>query len=450
MLTLKKASSETGVALISVLLLVLVMSGMTAALTVSGNTETMIARNHESSAQARAAAEAGLTHALQITITNLQSWSTNGFASPSAAMSRLLRGPDDNAAVTADNGSLENLPSGIPRAPARLLLADLTNIGYEARVFDEDDAARGTTLTETDITRIGENNETAGDANTRIVVRAIGYAGGDSMATVEATLTTMPLPAIVSNGPLKISGSPSVSGAQGSVHTNQDLEINGNPTVTGNATATGTYTTTGTPNIGGQAGGGYGNISVPSVRAIDHLGKADFILNSDGPMTTVATNATVACNPCAGAWTFGAGTWSITGNTAPTAGTFYVEGNATISGHPGSPASPARLTIIAEGSIVISGNPDLQPQAPELLFVTDGDLKITGNVGANYMEGQMLVREQLHIAGNPDLAGQIIVENAANLSNLVTTTDIVGNPTIVYNGLAGAVWFNVSSWRWVQ
>ena len=108
------------------------------------------------------------------------------------------------------------------------------------------------------------------------------------------------------------------------------------------------------------------------------------------------------------------------------------------------------MTIIAEGSIVISGNPDLQPQAPELLFVTDGDLMITGNVGANYMEGQILVREQLHIAGNPDLAGQIVIENAANLSNLVTTTDIVGNPSIVYNGLAGAVSFTVSSWRWVR
>ena len=446
----QRARSERGVALIAVLLMLLVMSGMTAALTLSSNTDTMIARNHESAAQARAAAEAGLTHALQITMANLQNWSTNGFASQSAAMSRLLRGPDDSAAATADNGSLENLPSGIPRAPARLQLAGLTDVFYEARLFDEDDAARGTTLSGADVTRIGENNQTASDANTHIVVRAVGYAGSDTRAIVEATLSPISLAAIVTNGTLTVSGNPSVSGAEGSVHANDDLSVSGNPTITGNATASDGYSASGHPNVGGQSGGGYPNQTVPPIRATDYLSKATYILNNDGTMTTVATNTTVACSPCADAWTFGSGTWSINGNTPPTTGTYYVEGHVKISGNPASAKTPAVLTLIAEGSIEISGKPYIQPHTTGLLFVTDSDLKISGNPGLNYAEAQILVREQMQISGNPDITGQILVENGTNLNTLVDENKISGNPNIIYNGVVGSSAFQVSSWRWIQ
>jgi hypothetical protein len=167
-------------------------------------------------------------------------------------------------------------------------------------------------------------------------------------------------------------------------------------------------------------------------------------------MTTVATNTTVACSPCAGAWTFGGGTWSISGNTAPTSGTYYVEGNIKITGNPASAKAPAVLTLIAEGSIEISGKPYIQPHTTGLLLVTDSDLKISGNPGLNYAEAQILVHEQMQISGNPDITGQILVENGPNLSTLVDENKISGNPNIIYNGTVGSSAFQVSSWRWIQ
>ena len=112
--------------------------------------------------------------------------------------------------------------------------------------------------------------------------------------------------------------------------------------------------------------------------------------------------------------------------------------------------TPAVLTLIAEGSIEISGKPYIQPHTTGLLFVTDSDLKISGNPGLNYAEAQILVREQMQISGNPDITGQILVENGTNLSTLVDENKISGNPNIIYNGVVGSSAFQVSSWRWIQ
>ncbi len=74
------------------------------------------------------------------------------------------------------------------------------------------------------------------------------------------------------------------------------------------------------------------------------------------------------------------GSWSLNSSTV-TAGTYYVEGDARVSGSPGSTKSPAQISIIAEGSIQISGSPKLDTGYPaRLLFVTDEDLKITGTI----------------------------------------------------------------------
>ena len=449
---------ERGMALIGVLLLLMMISGLCAALAVSSDTETTVSRNHQLAAEARAAAEAGLAHGIQLTIANLQNWEANGFADESAAMTRLLRGPDNaigTTATDADNGSLESL--GIPRPPTRLQLAALPDVFYEVRLFDEDDPARGVTLSAADRTRIGEDDQAANDTNERLVVRAIGYAASGTVATLEAMITPLLLPAIVTNNSLTISGNPDILGAQGGVHSNQNLTVSGNPTIEQNATAAATYTTTGSPDVGGTAGSGYPNLTIPQVRASDYRDEADYILNSDGRLEFAATgavlcNASSNSNACkaAYAWVYDGPTgWSISSNNDPPTGTYYVEGSASISGNLGS-HTPVEISIIAEGSIDLSGNSDLKPHSPELLFVTDGDLKIAGLVTSDILEGQILVHEQLMISGNPTLAGQILVEDAATTSTLVTNNTISGNPTIVYNGIAGSSVFTVSAWRRIQ
>ena len=209
-------------------------------------------------------------------------------------------------------------------------------------------------------------------------------------------------------------------------------------------TASGTYT--GSP----PGGGGAAELPLPEVLASDWLippTNVDFILTSTGTMTDQFGTVLACCNN----WSFdggifagGSGKWSFVGT--PPDGTYYVEGPVSISGNHGSPGDPMEISIIAEGSIDISGNQDIMPDTAKLQFVTDGDLQISGNFEM-YAQGQMLVHEQTEITGNSEIIGQIIVENAASVSTLVTTNAISGNVDITYNGGLSSGVTIVSGWR---
>ncbi len=87
--------------------------------------------------------------------------------------------------------------------------------------------------------------------------------------------------------------------------------------------------------------------------------------------------------------------------------------------------------------------------------MTDGDLKLSGTLETDLtVEGAILVHEQLQLAGNPTLSGQIIVEDAENISTLVTENTISGNATISHNGTLGGGGgvgiFTLSAWREVR
>ena len=452
--------SEDGFALVLVLLALLVVTGLASAMVTSGRTEVLVSVNQERSAHARAAAEAGLNHGLALVIAYVQAYQTNGFANPTDAMTRLLRGPDADAATTADNGSLAALPNGIPFPPATVVLNAATGTSYEARVMDEDDPLRG--LSGDDHLRILETGDATFDSNTRITVRATGYAAGGSTATFEATVGPIILPAIVTNDNITVSGNPTIGGANGSIHSNGNLTISGSPNIARNATASGTYSTSGSPNIGGQSGGGRPNLTIPAVNAADHRAQADFILQADGRMMTQAgglvCDASVnntACRdlPARYGWTYSPSgpSWILNDNNASFQATYYVEGDATISASPGSASLPLAISLIAEGDIEISGNPRLRPDLPELMFVTNMDLKIAGTLSQPIaFEGQMMVREQLSISGNPTLAGQILAQNVPSVSNLVLSNSISGNPSITYNGIVGTNVFVVTGWREIR
>ena len=461
----RSLASSRGMALVIVMFLLMILSGLGAAMITSSQTELMVARNVVSSAQAEAAAAAGLNHATELAIPFVMQFAANGFADASGAMTGLIRGPDGltgSPASDADNGSLENL--GIPRSPAQVALGGTFGVAYAARVFDEDDPARGVTLTAADVARIGEDGDPTTDANATMVIQASGYALDNTRVTREITIASnnaVVTPALVVGGSVDISGNATFTGSQGGVHANGDLDISGNPNIAENAMAGGTYTESGNPTIGGSSGGGQGSVQVPPVAAIDYKPNADFILNSAGQMTdqadTVicdASSSNDACEVMGYGWVYDSPGWKFDGNTG-TDGTYYVEGPATISGNPGSPGNPLALTIIAEDSIEISGNPDLTPDTPELMFVTDGDLKITGRLRMPLtVEGAILVHEQLDISGNSRLSGQIIVEDAANDSSLVTESKISGNATFSSNGTlagaGGALLLTPTAWREVR
>ena len=481
-----RLESARGAALVTVLMMLMILSALGTAMTTSGQTEMMVARNAVSAAQSHAAAESGLNHAVELTIPNLQQFTANGFANVSAAITALLVGPDGLSGTAAtDAEPLVSPTTGASRSSASrgrrrcwprggqrgdLRGSDLVGLGaangvtYEARIFDDDDPARGTALTAADVARIGEDNDPTTDANSTVVIQAIGYALDNTMVTLEATMANaaVNLPAIAVGGELTISGNPTITGTQGGVHANDDLDISGNPDIAQNATATGDFDISGSPSIGGISGGGHASLPIPPVAAIDHKVHADFILNATGQMTDQLGNVICdasadnsACQTAGYDWEYkGVDGWAAPAN-GETAGTYYVEGDANISGNHGSAADPWAVTIIAEGSIEIGGNSDITPDTPELLFVTDGDLKISGALDTDLtVEGAILVHEQIQLSGNPTLSGQIIVEDADNASDLVTENTISGNATISYNGTlgggGGAGIFTLSAWREVR
>lgn len=424
---------ERGIALVAVLLLLMMMSALGLALAVNGETETLIARNQIAGMQAQAAAEAGLNHAVEVATQYIFDWKSNGFASIDVAVDTVL--------ANADAGNLDGLAMNTP-----LTIIAGFNAEYEVSVFDDDDNG------------VGEDGDPLNDANDVLVVRATGLAQDGTKVVLEALLSPRNLPAILTNGDLSLSGNASVEGSSGSVHANGGLTIDGDSvSVSGDVSSTGTLDCEDPcDQVDGTATEGAPEIAVPAVHASDYLDWADYILNDDGTMTdpsgTVLCVADVKTSCNNWDWDSASGTWSINSNSV-TAGTYYVEGHATVAGSPGSTKDPAEISIIAEGSIQISGSPKLAPDSPELLFVTDQDLKITGTIDtvgeAALVEGQMLVRGQATILGNASLNGQLIVEDL-DVGDLVTSNAIGGSVTITYSGgLLGGV-FTVTSWRDVR
>jgi cytoskeletal protein CcmA (bactofilin family) len=448
-------SAERGIALLTVLLLTAIVSGMAVTLAFSGRTHVLAGRNNELHAHARAAAEAGLSHGVEVALAHVRGYLTNGFATQSAAMTALLRGPDNltgSSTADADNGSLEAI--GLPRPPGTIAVGTVAGVAYEVRLFDDDDPARGVALSNADVLRIQENGDRWTDLNSQVVLQSTGYAPEGTRVTLEVILSRVLLPAIVVNGDLNIVGNSDVLGTMGSVHANGNLSANGSVFVEQNMTASGGYSVEGSVTVGGDFGGGRPLVSVPPVNAGDHLALANYIMRANGQI--VDSNGALLCHSTCETmfgWKFmGADGWHSSGQFIQP-GTYYVQGNAKISGNAGTSQNPVPLTLIAEGSIEITGNPDLRPHQPELQFVTNGDLRIAGGIdNPPNVEGVVMVREQLYISGNPTLRGQIIVQDLQpGTSGLVTTNQIAGNPDIIYNGIIdGIAGVNVGAWREIR
>jgi hypothetical protein len=430
----RRAQDERGIALVAVLLLLMMMSALGMALAVNGETETLIARNQIAGMQAQAAAEAGLNHAVEVATEYIFDWKSNGFASSSLAVDAVL--------TNADAGTLNGLAMN-----TSLDIADGFNASYQVTILDDDDDG------------VGEDGDPLNDVNNVLRIRATGLAKDGTKVVLEALISPPELGAIVTNGDLLLHGNASIEGSAGSVHSNGNLTLDGNSvTVEQDVSSSGVLDCDDPcDQVEGTATEGASEVPVPPVHASDYAVWADYILKDDGTMTDPSSGAVLctwtsktSCNNWD--WDSASGTWSLNSNTV-TAGTYYVEGHARVSGSPGSTKNPAEISIIAEGSIQISGSPKLAPDTPELLFVTDQDLKITGTIDvvgeAALVQGQMLVRGQAEIAGNASLDGQLLVEDV-DVGDLVDANSIGGSVVITYTGGLGGSVFTVTSWRDVR
>lgn len=453
-MTLKShASSERGIALIVVLLLLAVLSGMATGFALTGQVESQMGQNEVYFAGARAAAEAGMNRAIVKIVADT---THNLLAGPD----QLFDGANDAATTNADNGNMSFLLGGT----GPFTVDAQGQYSYTVQVVDDDDPSLyQTALTSAQLTQMNENGRKYDNNNDRLILKVTGYGPKGTTITLKriletfdtqhaaTTTTSYSNPAILVNGDLEVSGSINVMGTSGSVHANGNLTISGNAAyITQNATATGSFTANQNWHSGGSQGGGRSTMTVPDVHASDYIQYANYKLTATGQIQTLQGGAwtncsTTACNTTGWTWNASQG-WSISGNSAGT-GTYYVEGDATVSGSPngggnGNNAANLALSIISTGNITITGTPKFTPEnSAKIQFVTDKDLVLAGNSDLDdptSVEGQIMVREQVSIHGNPEFQGRVLVQNVTSTGG-ISASDIPGNPRITYNGTLGAI-----------
>ena len=456
------AGDERGSALIASLLLLMLMSAITAALALNGRTESLIVHNELAAGGAHMAAEAGLNHAVEVMTEHVWDWKSLGFANSETAVDDLLA---DAAAGNLDG--LTTCTAGLNGCAVEHDVSD--NMKYYVEIVDD---PAGSPVATSSASATVEDADPLDDKNEAIIIRAKGTAFDGTIVVLEAHLSPLELGAIVSNGDLTINGGITVDGTEGSVHANGNLTTNGagnSADIAGDVTASGTYT-------GSYAGatGGNRKVQVPNVKASNYRSYADYLLTSAGLFKCDNSAG------CSGGYAYGATIYDCTtggnycrnnfgiqyvssGGTTEwefvsdlVNGTYYVQTNAEVNG-PGTPTggspTPVNLTVIAEGSITVGGNTFITPHTTELLFVTDVDLNLSGGVetGEVTAQGQIMVHEQASMSGNPFIGGQLIIENATHTAGSpVSSNTIGGNVHITYDGGLGSATYTVLGWRDVR
>lgn len=385
-------ADERGIALPMALFVLLILLGLSAAILATGTSETAISTNHVRSTQALYVAEAGLEDAFNtIRANGMPATATAWTAVPS------LSGPGSN----------------------------MTAFG----TYTVEYMSAGTST---------------------VVVRSIATSGiGSAQRILRSVLTTQfsAADAVRTKDTLEVTGSATISGGCGSVHSNGALENGGSQNTGGNATASGTYTPGGT--VGGIAAGSLPTKPIPTISSASFLTAAKAakpadeifqlmadgrILNGAGVLIEGPLNGAPPTTSALTGWkykTAGGLEWSFAGNVGQATGTFYVESNASISGTSGTWTA----TVIATGDITMSGNPQMAPHLQDTWLVADKDIDMTGAATGGGLSGSGLIaaHEQIEISGNSTINGYIIAEGAASTSNTVTANLVTGSAVINYN-----------------
>ena len=409
-------TDRKGLALASSLFAIIVVGVLISAVFIMTQLQSSTSQGKEDWVRANQFAEAGQAHGLSVLRTNLRD-TTN---------TRLLRG-SDNAAATTDDGRL----TGYALAAALQIPVAGKNLGtglYKVHFLDDPADTDGLPLV---------------DSNLRIVMRCTGETADGSVAEIDVVVGFTPSSGIVVDGPLTVSGNPTLTGMCGTAHANGNLGVSGVPTartaLTSSATATGSASDSlGTvlPSLSNQP-----TLDVPNVNPMDYCTPgATHILQSNGFILEVATGILHDARSTEKfGWKRSSSSpviWDGAGNSV-SAGTFCAQGNVKLSGNTGSDASPLSLSLIASGSIEISGNPVIKPNHPEgISLMAAGDLSISGNPGTNpNFSGLLYGGSQCKVAGNPGITGQLLCDNKANPAGSVdyaAINEISGNPKITY------------------
>lgn len=450
--------NERGIALVVVLIMLGVMTIIGLGITSMGMLATTVTVNTRETASAFAIADAGIAHAKRILL--WQEW-----PSPNVFLQNVNGTACDGDELSAAPPA--PLPVGFPAAPDDFIAAAGRAFGggtYRVFVCDDD-------LTDRDpLTNILDLNPNV-DVNRRFLVRVVGVGANGATATIEQVYGSEDMPAVIVNGNVVATGNPNFMGAAGSLHGNGTLEIAGNACAQQYFSAVSDVTIT-----GNSAGGGAtcdeddidarpdsAPVNVPSLDADMYKAQADFWLESNGSCYNGLTGNPMGC-PADWAFNAGSSTWS--GGSGIPQGTYWVNGNISLAGSPGSPAAPLPLTLLARGWVDVTGSPRTQPD----LFVTGlgtnpvgitimagTDIRLAGN-STQLFDAVYYARHQVDVAGTPLITGQLMALNQADTvypigtgTNLVPLGNdgrmvISGSPTINFNG-NGMQSMRAQQWR---
>lgn len=423
-------SSESGIALIAVLLAMALLTAIGAALTAVGIVEYRTSMNHRSATRALLLADAGATHALALLRGPLNS-TTYG---------DLLIGAD-GLGGTEDDGVM----AGFGLLSADVLADSGLPLGG-GRYFVE---------------LINDPGDPSGDpyvdSNDRFIAVCRGETPDGGRAEVRVLLAAPDFPAVASNGPLTVEGNPEVLGPCAGVHANGPLTIIGVPTVDGEVTGSDTIINNGT--VYDAAGNTVvprqeRPIEVPELNPLDYCGEADYLLTT-GTLVTVGPpkSSTPLSGPKVLGWQWDPteNSYTLSGNDA-VPGTVCADGNIRVNGNLGAKDSPLKISLLATGSVRVGGTPVVEPDHSEgVLIVAGGDVDIGGNAKAYdpRYSGLVYGRSQCKVHGTPILDGHLLCYDAPNdpgAADYVTENKINGTPGITYDCTGMSRLTFVSSW----
>jgi hypothetical protein len=253
-----------------------------------------------------------------------------------------------------------------------------------------------------------------------------------------------------------LQGDPEFTGPFANIHSNSDILIEGSPDVSGTVSATGTVTIHGNPSIGAEISGA-ARVDIPHVYPPAYRDYATIVFTpdciveqADGTAITDLSNGGTW-----NGWTCEVGErWVMSGNVPGELyeAFYYVEGNISLEGNPNGIWYG---TFVAEGYISVSGTADYRPwgskagnntgdhSANEVLFLAGNDLMVVGTP-AQDLNGILAAHMEVHLSGNPTVAGSIVAENGLHGAGQEVTTGQAVVDLVVENEFEGSMVMDAS------
>jgi hypothetical protein len=289
----------------------------------------------------------------------------------------------------------------------------------------------------------------ADDNNNKLLLQCRGAMPDGASAEIHAVVGMIPLPAIATEGILKIGGSPSILGPCGGIHANEIIEVSGHPTVAGPVTASDSVEAsnctirkpdgTCNPPLHNQP-----PVDIPAFTVAQVCTNPTLSLLANGNMIDHVPEPDVVYSGMVArfGWKF-SGKW-VSDQDAPRDGTICAYHDVEISKNWGNQGASVKMSIYSTRSVSISGNPTFMPYDPNGgLIVAEGDVEISGTPSSgshNNYSGMIYAGAQCKINGNPRIFGQVLCKDLpqnplhkdyVSISDLNAT--VSGNPEIIFD-----------------